>query len=185
MSWACYHFIAKLSAKGRLVKKRTHIQKNREKIECLIIGICNIKICLDNPQKAIIQKQEYPKIITIAQHNALVLPIFIRLSTGVITHIDWYYMIDSNKIHLDKNLQIYDIDNTIVNLGAAFYTNNEEGEYSVYSSLSLWPSSIRVEIVAIFLALLTAPENFNVTIYTDSLGAINSINSAFDSTTRK
>ncbi|PKY27669.1 kinase-like protein [Rhizophagus irregularis] len=54
-----------------LVKKRTHIQKNREKIECLIIGICNIKICLDNPQKAIIQKQEYPKIITIAQHNAL------------------------------------------------------------------------------------------------------------------
>ncbi|CAB4429033.1 unnamed protein product [Rhizophagus irregularis] len=76
-------------------------------------------------------------------------------------------------------------DNTIVNLGAAFYTNNEEEEYSVYSSLSLWPSSTRAEIVAIFLALLTAPENSNVTIYTDSLGAINSINSAFDSTTRK
>ncbi|EXX72314.1 hypothetical protein RirG_070440 [Rhizophagus irregularis DAOM 197198w] len=73
----------------------------------------------------------------------------------------------------------------MINLGAAFYTNNEEGEYSVYSSLSLWPSSTRAEIVAIFLALLTAPENSNVTIYTDSLGAINSINSAFDSTTRK
>ncbi|EXX71884.1 hypothetical protein RirG_074540 [Rhizophagus irregularis DAOM 197198w] len=69
-------------------------------------------------------------------------------------------------------------DNTMVNLGVAFYTNNEEGEYSVYSSLYLWPSSI-------FLALLTAPENSNVTIYTDSLSAINSINSAFDSTTRK
>ncbi|PKK67655.1 hypothetical protein RhiirC2_783249 [Rhizophagus irregularis] len=45
-------------------------------------------------------------------------------------------------------------DNTIVNLGAVFYTNNEEGKYSVYSSLSFWPSSIRAEIVAIFLALL-------------------------------
>ncbi|CAB4409404.1 unnamed protein product [Rhizophagus irregularis] len=46
-----------------------------------------------------------------------------------------------------------------------YYTNNEEGEYSVYSSLSLWPSSTRAEIVAIFLALLIAPENSNVTIY--------------------
>ncbi|PKK56683.1 hypothetical protein RhiirC2_799520 [Rhizophagus irregularis] len=71
-------------------------------------------------------------------------------------------------------------DNTIVNLEAVFYTNNEEGEYSIYSSLSLWPSSTRAEIVAIFLALLTAPENSNVTIYT-----INSINLAFNSTTRK
>ncbi|PKC52856.1 hypothetical protein RhiirA1_480530 [Rhizophagus irregularis] len=68
-------------------------------------------------------------------------------------------------------------DNTIVNLGAVFYTNNEEREYSL--------SSTRAEIVAIFLALLTAPENSNVTIYIDSLGTINSINLAFDSTTRK
>ncbi|PKY58148.1 hypothetical protein RhiirA4_429498, partial [Rhizophagus irregularis] len=236
-----------------LVKKRTQLKKKGGKIECLIIEECNIKICLDNPQKAIIQKQECPKIITIAQHNALVLPIFTRLSTGAITHIDWYYMVDSvNRVenittNIDiqqiektpiielngdnlgpwinrwieqdtlrqeltniryrlrslKNIEYYTdgslanqiidtnnqsnniADNTIVNLGAAFYTNNEEGEYSVYSSLSLWPSSTRAEIVAIFLALLTAPENSNVTIYTDSLGAINSINSAFDSTTRK
>ncbi|PKY62972.1 hypothetical protein RhiirA4_490534, partial [Rhizophagus irregularis] len=134
MSWACYRFMAGLSAKGRIakwyqlltqwikgisiieksrfsisnflnntlqpvskdkrkhpyviikdknnklsigfVKKRTHIKKKREKIECLIIEVCNIKIYSDNPQKAIIQKQECPKIITIAQHNALVLPIF-------------------------------------------------------------------------------------------------------------
>ncbi|CAB4413093.1 unnamed protein product [Rhizophagus irregularis] len=55
-------------------------------------------------------------------------------------------------------------DNTMVN--SAFYTNNEEGKYSVYSSLSFWPSSTRAEIVAIILALLTAPENSNVTIYT-------------------
>ncbi|CAG8778664.1 2516_t:CDS:1, partial [Rhizophagus irregularis] len=46
------------------------------------------------------------------------------------------------------------------------------------------PSSTRAEIVAIFLALLTAPENSNVTIYIDSLGAINSINLAFNLTTR-
>ncbi|CAB4423095.1 unnamed protein product [Rhizophagus irregularis] len=168
-------------------------------------------------------EQECPKIITIAQHNALVLPIFTRLSTEKtpiielngdnlgpwincwieqdtlrqeLTNIRYrlrslknieYYTDGSlaNQI-IDTNNQSNNIaDNTIVNLGAAFYTNNEEGEYSVYSSLSLWPSSTRAEIVAIFLALLTAPENSNVTIYTDSLGAINSINSAFDSTTRK
>ncbi|CAG8777297.1 9629_t:CDS:1, partial [Rhizophagus irregularis] len=67
----------------------------------------------------------------------------------------------ANRI-IDTNNHSYNmVDNTIVNLGAAFYTNNEEGEYSVYSSLSLWPSSTRAEIVAIFLALLTAPENSN------------------------
>ncbi|CAB4429536.1 unnamed protein product [Rhizophagus irregularis] len=85
-----------------LVKKRTYIQKNGEKIDCLIIEVCNIKIYSDNPQKAIIQKQECPKIITIAQHNALVLPIFIRLSTGAITHIDWYHMVDS--VNRDENI---------------------------------------------------------------------------------
>ncbi|CAG8748869.1 466_t:CDS:2, partial [Rhizophagus irregularis] len=85
-----------------LVKKRTHIQKNGEKIDCLIIEVCNIKIYSDNSQKAIIQKQECPKIITIAQHNALVLPIFIQLSTGAITHIDWYYMVDS--VNRDENI---------------------------------------------------------------------------------
>ncbi|GBC11223.2 ribonuclease H-like domain-containing protein [Rhizophagus irregularis DAOM 181602=DAOM 197198] len=85
---------------------------------------------------------------------------------------------------IDNNNLLYRADNTTVDLGTAFYTSNELGEFSVYSCLSLWPSSTRAEIVAIFLALLTAPENSNVTIYTDSLGAINSINSAFNSTTR-
>ncbi|PKB93872.1 hypothetical protein RhiirA5_440107, partial [Rhizophagus irregularis] len=99
---------------ARLVKKRTHIKKNGKKIECLIIEVCNIKICLDNPQKAIIQKQEYLKIITIVQHNALVLPIFIRLSTGAITHIDWYYMVDSvNRVeNITTNIDIQQIEKT-------------------------------------------------------------------------
>ncbi|PKK56284.1 hypothetical protein RhiirC2_800359 [Rhizophagus irregularis] len=39
-----------------LVKKKTHIQKNGKKIDCLIIEVCNIKIYSDNPQQAIIQK---------------------------------------------------------------------------------------------------------------------------------
>ncbi|PKY62648.1 hypothetical protein RhiirA4_489502 [Rhizophagus irregularis] len=160
MSWACYRFIAGLSAKGRIakwfqlltrwikgisapemsryslfnflsnilqpvsedkrkhpyviikdknnevsvgfVKKRTQIKKNEEKIECLIIEVCNIEICPDNSQKAIIQKQECPKMITITQHSALVLPIFNRLSTGAITHIDWYYIVES--LNRNKNI---------------------------------------------------------------------------------
>ncbi|POG67266.1 hypothetical protein GLOIN_2v1779586 [Rhizophagus irregularis DAOM 181602=DAOM 197198] len=66
------------------------------------------------------------------------------------------------------------------------YHINLNGVIIGYSSLILTgvPSSTRAEIVAIFLALLTAPENSNVTIYIDSLGAINSINLAFNLTTR-
>uniref|UniRef100_U9UCL3 Uncharacterized protein n=1 Tax=Rhizophagus irregularis (strain DAOM 181602 / DAOM 197198 / MUCL 43194) TaxID=747089 RepID=U9UCL3_RHIID len=94
------------------VKKRTQIKKNEEKIECLIIEVCNIEICSDNSQKAIIQKQECPKMITITQHNALVLPIFIRLSTGAITHIDWYYIVESlNRIkNISANSDIQQLE---------------------------------------------------------------------------
>ncbi|GBC13378.2 ribonuclease H-like domain-containing protein [Rhizophagus irregularis DAOM 181602=DAOM 197198] len=67
----------------------------------------------------------------------------------------------ANQIIDNNNHSHNKADNNMINLGAAFYTNNEEGEYSVYSSLSFWPSSTRAEIVAIFLALLTAPENSN------------------------
>ncbi|PKB94971.1 hypothetical protein RhiirA5_437659 [Rhizophagus irregularis] len=134
------------------VKKRTHIKKNGEKIECLIIKVCNIEIYLDNSQKAIIQKQECPKMITITQHNVLVLPIFICLLTdGSLAN----QTISNNDLsHIT--------DNTTVDLGAAFYTNNKLEEFLVYLCLSLWPSSIRAEIVAIFLALLTAPKNSNL-----------------------
>jgi hypothetical protein len=41
-------------------------------------------------------------MITITQHNALVLPIFIRLSTSAITHIDWYYIVES--LNRTKNI---------------------------------------------------------------------------------
>ncbi|PKY24123.1 hypothetical protein RhiirB3_438560 [Rhizophagus irregularis] len=113
-------------------------------------------------------------MITITQHNVLVLPIFICLLTdGSLAN----QTISNNDLsHIT--------DNITVDLGAAFYTNNKLEEFLVYLCLSLWPSSIRAEIVAIFLALLTAPKNSNVTIYTNSLGAINSINSAFNSITR-
>ncbi|PKC09001.1 hypothetical protein RhiirA5_416212 [Rhizophagus irregularis] len=143
-------------------------------------------ICSDNPQKAIIQKQKYSKMITITQHNALVLPIFIRLSTDAITHINWYYIVESlnrtknssanidiqqlektptinlNGDNLDGSLAnqtidnndlLHRADNTTVNLEAAFYTNNKLGEFLVYSYLSLWPSSTRAEIVAIYLGI--------------------------------
>ncbi|CAG8731304.1 17653_t:CDS:2, partial [Rhizophagus irregularis] len=136
-----------------------------------------MEICLDNPQKAIIQKQKCPKIITITQHNALVLPIFIQLSTEQNTlkqeltnirhqlkslkNIEYYTDRSlANRIISNNDLS-HITDNITVDLGAAFYTNNELGEFSVYLCLSLWPSSTRVEIVAIFLALLTAPENSN------------------------
>ncbi|PKY63291.1 hypothetical protein RhiirA4_491710 [Rhizophagus irregularis] len=130
MSWAYYRFIAELSVKERIAKwfqlltrwikgisapeMPRHslfsllsnilqpIKKNGEKIECLIIEVCNIEICSNNSQKAIIQKQECPKMITITHHNALVLPIFIHLSTGAITHIDWYYIVES--LNRTKNI---------------------------------------------------------------------------------
>ncbi|GET50523.1 hypothetical protein RIR_jg38702.t2 [Rhizophagus irregularis DAOM 181602=DAOM 197198] len=96
------------------VKKRIHIKKNGKKIECLIIEVCNMEICLDNPQKAIIQKQKCPKIITITQHNALVLPIFIRLSTGATTHVNWYYIVESlNRAkNISANIDIQQLEKT-------------------------------------------------------------------------
>ncbi|CAG8771636.1 3447_t:CDS:2, partial [Rhizophagus irregularis] len=233
MSWACYRFIAGLSAKGRIakwfqlltrwikkisapemskhslfnflsnilqpvskhkrkhpyviikdknnevsigfVKKRTHIKKNGEKIECLNIEVCNIEIYLDNPQKAIIQKQEHPKMITINQHNALVLPIFIRFSTGSTTHIDWYYIVESlNRAkNISENIDIQQLEKTpTINLNGdnlGLWINRWIEQDTLKQELTDIRHQLKAEIVAIFLALLTAPENSNVTIYTDSL----------------
>ncbi|PKB95515.1 hypothetical protein RhiirA5_436572, partial [Rhizophagus irregularis] len=96
------------------VKKRTHIKKNGEKIECLIIEVCNMEICLDNPQKAIIQKQKCPKIITITQHNALVLPIFIQLSTGATIYVNWYYIVEllNRAKNISANIDIQQLEKT-------------------------------------------------------------------------
>ncbi|RGB37428.1 hypothetical protein C1646_756958 [Rhizophagus diaphanus] len=100
--------------KIRTCKEKNTVKKKGGEIECLIIEECNIKICSDNPQKAVIQKQECLKIITIAQHNALVLPIFTQLSTGAITHINWYYMVDSvNRVeNITTNIDIQQMEKT-------------------------------------------------------------------------
>ncbi|PKC12454.1 hypothetical protein RhiirA5_396918 [Rhizophagus irregularis] len=57
-------------------------------------------------------------------------------------------------------------------MGAAFCVNDEPA-LSAQANLSLWPSSTRAELVAIFLALLTGPMNAKIKIYTDSLYMIN------------
>ncbi|GBC15672.2 ribonuclease H-like domain-containing protein [Rhizophagus irregularis DAOM 181602=DAOM 197198] len=108
----------------------------------------------------------------------------IRHQLKLLKNIEYYTDGSLANRTINNNDLLHKADNTTVDLGAAFYTSNELGEFSVYSYLSLWPLSTRGEIVAIFLVLLTASENSNVTIYTNSLGAINSINSAFNSTTR-
>ncbi|PKB92220.1 hypothetical protein RhiirA5_445537 [Rhizophagus irregularis] len=132
-------------------------------------------------------------MITITQHNALVLPIFICLSTANIDiqqlektptinlnednlglwinrwieqdtlkqeltnirhqlkslkNIEYYTDESLANRTIDNNDLLHRADNTTVNLEAAFYTNNELGEFSVYLCLSLWPSSIRAEITA-------------------------------------
>jgi ribonuclease HI len=102
----------------------------------------------------------------------------IRRKLSLLNSIEYYTDRSLFTRITDDDSSHYMADNTTVGLGVAFYTNNEVGEFSVCSRLSLWPSSTRAEIVAIFLALLTAPEKSNVTIYTDSLCAINLINSA-------
>src|SRR5205823_3469405 len=48
-----------------------------------------------------------------------------------------------------------------------------------------WPSSTRAEIAAIFLALLTAPGNSNVEIYTDSQCAFDVLSHLHNNSTRK
>ncbi|CAB4425258.1 unnamed protein product [Rhizophagus irregularis] len=70
------------------------------------------------------------------------------------------------------------------NMGAAFCVNNESA-LSAQTNLSLWPSSTRAELVAIFLALLTGPTNAKIRIYTDSQSAIYMINNQHNKSGRK
>ncbi|EXX63118.1 hypothetical protein RirG_155320 [Rhizophagus irregularis DAOM 197198w] len=70
------------------------------------------------------------------------------------------------------------------NMGAAFCVNNEPA-LSAQTNLSLWPSSTRAELVAIFLALLTGPMNAKIRIYTDSQSAIYMINNQHNKSGRK
>ncbi|PKC74043.1 hypothetical protein RhiirA1_450425 [Rhizophagus irregularis] len=69
-------------------------------------------------------------------------------------------------------------------MGAAFCVNNEP-HLSAQANLSLWPSSTRSELVAIFMALLTAPMNAIINIYTDSQNAICMINNHHNKSGRK
>jgi len=59
-------------------------------------------------------------------------------------------------------------------MGAAFVVENEP-DLSAYTATEYWPSSTRAEIVAIFIALLTAPIQANIRIHTDSLSAIRAL----------
>ncbi|GBC54013.2 ribonuclease H-like domain-containing protein [Rhizophagus irregularis DAOM 181602=DAOM 197198] len=69
-------------------------------------------------------------------------------------------------------------------MGAAFCVNDEPA-LSAQANLSLWPSSTRAELVAIFLALLTSPMNAKIKIYTDSQSAIYMINNRHNKSGRK
>ncbi|EXX77813.1 hypothetical protein RirG_020430 [Rhizophagus irregularis DAOM 197198w] len=69
-------------------------------------------------------------------------------------------------------------------MGAAFCVNKEPA-LSAQANISLWPSSTRAELVAIFLALLTGPINAKIKIYTDSQSAIHMINNQHNKSGRK
>ncbi|PKK64721.1 hypothetical protein RhiirC2_854112 [Rhizophagus irregularis] len=69
-------------------------------------------------------------------------------------------------------------------MGAVFCVNDEPA-LSVQANLSLWPSSTRAELVAIFLVLLTDPMNAKIKIYTDSQSAIYMINNRHNKSGRK
>ena len=52
-------------------------------------------------------------------------------------------------------------------MGAAFVIQQDESLFS-YAKINNWPSSTRAELAAIFLALLTVPEDSQINIHTDS-----------------
>ena len=66
-----------------------------------------------------------------------------------------------------------------VDQGAAFYIPGLD--VSVQTNVSLWPSSTRSELAAIFIALLACPCARTVKIFTDSAAAIMSLSSSIDS----
>ncbi|CAB4442084.1 unnamed protein product [Rhizophagus irregularis] len=70
------------------------------------------------------------------------------------------------------------------NISAAFCVNNEPA-LSVQANVSLSSSSTHLELVAIFLALLTSPMNAKIKIYIDSQSAIYMINNQHNKSGRK
>jgi len=59
-------------------------------------------------------------------------------------------------------------------MGAACIVEHNEHLFT-HAKIDNWPTSTRAELAAIFLALLTAPEKAKVSIHTDSLSAVQSI----------
>ncbi|GES77440.1 ribonuclease H-like domain-containing protein [Rhizophagus clarus] len=78
-----------------------------------------------------------------------------------------YYTDGSFTSNFPTSADIQDTNLIHTNMGAAFCVNNEPS-LSAQTNLSLWTSSTRSELVAIFMALLTSPIDAKVKIYTDS-----------------
>ncbi|EXX62796.1 hypothetical protein RirG_158430 [Rhizophagus irregularis DAOM 197198w] len=95
-----------------------------------------------------------------------------------------YYTDGSLKPSTPTTMGKQDPNLVYTDMGAAFCVNNEPA-LSAQANISLWPSSIRSELVAIFLALLTGPMNAKIKIYTDSQSAIYMINNQYNKSGRK
>jgi ribonuclease HI len=95
-----------------------------------------------------------------------------------------YYTDGSLKPSTPTSMGKQDPNLVYTDMGAAFCVNNEPA-LSAQANVSLWPSSTRSELVAIFLALLTGPMNAKIKIYTDSQSAIYMINNQHNKSGRK
>jgi len=63
------------------------------------------------------------------------------------------------------------VGDPVMYMGAAFVIKHRP-ELNCFARILNWPSSTQAELAAIFMALLTAPENANIEIHTDSSAAI-------------
>jgi len=95
-----------------------------------------------------------------------------------------YYTDGSLKPSTPTTMGKQDPNLVYTDMGAAFCVNKEPA-LSAQANVSLWPSSTRAELVAIFLALLTGPMNAKIKIYTDSQSAIHMINNQHNKSGRK
>ncbi|GBC26301.2 ribonuclease H-like domain-containing protein [Rhizophagus irregularis DAOM 181602=DAOM 197198] len=95
-----------------------------------------------------------------------------------------YYTDGSLRTSIPTSRDKQDPNLVYTKMGAAFCVNDEPA-LSAQANLSLWPSSTRAELVAIFLALLIGPMNAKIKIYTDSQSAIYMINNRHNKSGRK
>ncbi|GES89137.1 ribonuclease H-like domain-containing protein [Rhizophagus clarus] len=99
------------------------------------------------------------------------------LQDELIQHHDNMTKLHTNKLHIytDGSLNLNSVDgyNQII-MGAGWIVKNTEIDFTC--GITYFPSSTRLELLAILTALLTVPINNNTHIYTDSQLAIDSIN---------